>query len=311
MGISSTLFLPDRGLRMRWACLARRIPAAYHAIYDVWYFLYRGFGFDPGVRSFERKTAVRAKDERISGGRDRLGSGIELVARSPSGHIPLCSVGELEIRNPSYGRVGNGSLAQPRGTSFSGKHLRAGTRISLSWRSEGNFRERRANSRAPRDVESPASHGFAALEARARRRNERLIQESVGEMERRKDGGWHVSGYAVCRDDRPPDLILFCTRNADGEWVVRTTATPFSASPQYLRNSARYDSSFWEAGLRTTQLARGRLIFRLESLAPRKGEPSPLGRWISRGGVITTILKAIVSFSVQSAMIGGKLQGKF
>jgi hypothetical protein len=63
-------------------------------------------------------------------------------------------------------------------------------------------------------------------------------------MERRKDGGWHVSGYAVCRDDRPPDLILFCTRNADGEWVVRTTAIPFSASPQYLRNSARYDFEF-------------------------------------------------------------------
>ena len=31
-------------------------------------------------------------------------------------------------------------------------------------------------------------------------------------MDRREDGGWHVSGYAVCRDNRPPDLILFCTR---------------------------------------------------------------------------------------------------
>ena len=63
-------------------------------------------------------------------------------------------------------------------------------------------------------------------------------------MDRLKDGGWHVSGYAVCRDDRPPDLILFCTRNADGEWVVRTTAIPFSVSAQYLRNSARYDFEF-------------------------------------------------------------------
>ncbi len=45
-------------------------------------------------------------------------------------------------------------------------------------------------------------------------------------MEMRADGGWHASGFAVCRDNRPPDLILFCTQNADGEWVVRTTATP-------------------------------------------------------------------------------------
>ncbi len=63
-------------------------------------------------------------------------------------------------------------------------------------------------------------------------------------MDRRKDGGWHASGFAVCRDNRPPDLILFCTRNADGEWVVRTTATPFSASPQYLRGGAEYDFEF-------------------------------------------------------------------
>ena len=63
-------------------------------------------------------------------------------------------------------------------------------------------------------------------------------------MERRKDGGWYVSGYAVLRDNRPADLILFCTRDAAGEWVVRTTAVPFSTSPQYLRNSARYDFEF-------------------------------------------------------------------
>jgi hypothetical protein len=63
-------------------------------------------------------------------------------------------------------------------------------------------------------------------------------------MDRLKDGGWHVSGYAVCRDDRPADLILFCTRSADGEWVVRTTAIPFSTSAQYLRSSARYDFEF-------------------------------------------------------------------
>jgi hypothetical protein len=63
-------------------------------------------------------------------------------------------------------------------------------------------------------------------------------------MERRKDGGWHASGFAVCRDNRPPDLILFCTRNTEGEWVVRTTATPFSTSGQYLRGSAQYDFEF-------------------------------------------------------------------
>ena len=86
MGISSALFLPDGGLRMHWTRLARRIPAAYHAIYDVWYFLYRGFSPDPGIRSFEREAAVRAKDEPVSSdGRHRLGSGIELVARSSVG----------------------------------------------------------------------------------------------------------------------------------------------------------------------------------------------------------------------------------
>ncbi len=62
-------------------------------------------------------------------------------------------------------------------------------------------------------------------------------------MERRDDGGWHAAGFAVCRDNRPPDLILFCTQNADGEWVVRTTATPFT-SAQYLRNSAQCDFEF-------------------------------------------------------------------
>jgi hypothetical protein len=60
-------------------------------------------------------------------------------------------------------------------------------------------------------------------------------------MDRLDSGGWHVSGYAVCHDNRPPDLILFCTRNENGEWVVRTTATPFTA-PQYLRDGTRYDS---------------------------------------------------------------------
>ncbi len=63
-------------------------------------------------------------------------------------------------------------------------------------------------------------------------------------MERRNEGGWHASGFAVCRDNRPPDLILFCIRNAQGEWVVRTTATPFSTSAQYLRGSAQYDYEF-------------------------------------------------------------------
>ena len=164
--------------------------------------------------------------------------------RSSSGRIPLCSVGELEIWNPSYGRVGNGPLAQPRGTSFSGKPLRARTRISLSWRSEGDFRERRANSRAPRDVESPRATDLRLSKLGqdgGMRDSYRRVWER---MDRRKDGGWHVSGYAVCRDNRPPDLILFCTRDADGEWVVRTTATPFSTSAQYLRNSARYDFEF-------------------------------------------------------------------
>ena len=62
-------------------------------------------------------------------------------------------------------------------------------------------------------------------------------------MERMENGGWRVSGFAVCHDNRPADLILFCTRNGRWEWVVRTTTAPFTA-PQYLRDGTRYDFEF-------------------------------------------------------------------
>jgi hypothetical protein len=62
-------------------------------------------------------------------------------------------------------------------------------------------------------------------------------------MERLEGGGWHVSGHAICRDNRPPDIVLFCTKDARGEWVVRTTTTPCT-SAQYLRNSSKCDSEF-------------------------------------------------------------------
>jgi hypothetical protein len=62
-------------------------------------------------------------------------------------------------------------------------------------------------------------------------------------MERIEGGGWHVSGHAICRDNRPPDIILFCTKNSQAEWVVRTTTIP-STSPQYLRNSSKCDFEF-------------------------------------------------------------------
>jgi hypothetical protein len=103
-------------------------------------------------------------------------------------------------------------------------------------------------------------------------------------MDRLKDGGWHVSGYAVCRDDRPPDLILFCTRNADGEWWCAQLRF-LSASLLNISAIARDTiSNFWEAGLRKTRnSARGRLIFRLESLAPRKGAVSAWALDFSRG----------------------------
>jgi hypothetical protein len=58
-----------------------------------------------------------------------------------------------------------------------------------------------------------------------------------------ENGGWHFSGYAVCHDNRPADLILFCTRNESGEWVAQTTATPLTA-PQYLRDGTRFDFEF-------------------------------------------------------------------
>ncbi len=58
-------------------------------------------------------------------------------------------------------------------------------------------------------------------------------------MERMENG----SGFAVCHDNRPADLILFCTRNGSWEWVVRTTTAPFTA-PQYLRDGTRYDFEF-------------------------------------------------------------------
>ena len=61
-------------------------------------------------------------------------------------------------------------------------------------------------------------------------------------MDRLENGGWHVSGYAVCHDNRPADLILFVpgTKTENGS---RTTATPFTA-PQYLRDATRYDFEF-------------------------------------------------------------------
>ena len=146
-------------------------------------------------------------------------------------------------------------------------------------------------------VESPASHGFAALEAgqdAGMRDSSRRVWEN---MDRLKDGGWHVSGYAVCRDDRPADLILFCTGSADGEWVVRTTAIPFSTSAQYLRNSARYDFEF--LGSRPpqdAQLDAWEADFPPGVFGPENGGLFWLGRWISRGAITTIILKAILSF---------------
>ncbi len=62
-------------------------------------------------------------------------------------------------------------------------------------------------------------------------------------MERLEGGGWHVSGHAICRDNRPPDIVLFYTKDAHGEWVVRTTTTPCT-SAQYLRNCSQCDFEF-------------------------------------------------------------------
>ena len=114
-------------------------------------------------------------------------------------------------------------------------------------------------------------------------------------MDRLKDGGWHVSGYAVCRDDRPPDLILFRIETLmESGWCAQRR---FLLAPLPSISATARDTISNSAGLRKTRnSARGRLIFRLESLAPRKGGLSRLGRWISPGGVITTILKAIESF---------------
>ncbi len=72
-------------------------------------------------------------------------------------------------------------------------------------------------------------------------------------MDKLEGGGWHVSGSAVCRDNHPADIILFCTRNREGEWVVRTTATPYT-SAQYLRDSSRSDFEF--LGCRSPQEAQ-------------------------------------------------------
>ena len=131
-------------------------------------------------------------------------------------------------------------------------------------------------------------------------------------MDRLKDGGWHVSGYAVCRDDRPPDLILFCTRNADGERVVRTTAIPFSASAQYLRNSARYDFEF--LGSRPPQdpqFGAWEADFPPGVFGPEEG--GTVSAWaldFSRGSYYYH-LEGDRELPVQSAMIQGELQSKF
>ena len=131
-------------------------------------------------------------------------------------------------------------------------------------------------------------------------------------MDRLEDGGWHVSGYAVCRDDRPADLILFCTRSADGEWVVRTTAIPFSTSAQYIRNSARYDFEF--LGSRPpqdAQLGAWEADFPPGVFGPENGET--VSAWaldFSRGNYYYH-LEGDRELPVQSAMIQGESQSKF
>ena len=56
------------------------------------------------------------------------------------------------------------------------------------------------------------------------------------------DGRWHASGYAICNDERPPDLVLICTRDAGGEWTARAAVTP-RTPPIFLRRNARMD--YW------------------------------------------------------------------
>jgi hypothetical protein len=131
-------------------------------------------------------------------------------------------------------------------------------------------------------------------------------------MDRRKDGSWHVSGYAVCRDNRPPDLILFCTRNAEGEWVVRTTAIPFSVSAQYLRNSARYDLEFLASRPpQDPQLGAWEAEFPPGVFGPEDG--GTVSAWaldFARGNYYYH-LEGDRELPIQSAMIQDEPQGKF
>jgi len=56
------------------------------------------------------------------------------------------------------------------------------------------------------------------------------------------DGRWRASGYALCNDERPPDIVLLCTRDAEGEWTARAAITP-RTPPMFLRRNARMD--YW------------------------------------------------------------------
>jgi hypothetical protein len=56
------------------------------------------------------------------------------------------------------------------------------------------------------------------------------------------DGRWHASGYAICNDERPPDIVLLCTKDTGGEWTARAAVTP-RTPPMFLRRNARMD--YW------------------------------------------------------------------
>ena len=89
-------------------------------------------------------------------------------------------------------------------------------------------------------------------------------------MDRLENGGWHVSGFAVCHDNRPADLILLLHpgrkrgmgRTDDGNALYRT-----SVSSRRLHATT---SSFWEYTARKMRnLALGRRICRQASFESR------------------------------------------
>ena len=296
-----------------WACLLifSFLTAAFVCIGRVWRGEYqplttryttfgtfcRVAGAPCGLHTLEGRVLSPARDKcaptigRID--RDRSIGSLGALIR----HLPVGSMGELEIRNPPYGGVGNGPLAQPGGTSFSGKSLRP----ELEYRFLGGQKEIFENG-----VRILERLGMLNPPRATDLRLSKLGQEvgtpdHTGECGRRWTGA--RTGGGMSRATQSAGTIVrrisfsFApgTRMENG-WRGRRRFL-LASLPNISATARDTISNFWEARPpQDAQLGAWEADFPPGVFGPRKGELSRLGRWIFRGGVITIILKAIVSF---------------